>query len=76
MLDFLVNDMSCGHCAAAITRAVQAIDDGARVDVDLQRKRVRVEPVSADAQAVMGAIADAGYTPQPLSPSLPSSSSD
>jgi copper chaperone len=65
MLDFLVNDMSCGHCVAAITRAVKAIDDAARVEVDLQRKRVRVEPASADAQAVMAAIAEAGYTPVP-----------
>jgi copper chaperone len=62
MLDFLVNDMSCGHCAAAITRAIQAVDQGARVEVDLDRKRVRVEPVSADARAVMAAIAEAGYT--------------
>lgn len=64
MLDFLVNDMSCNHCVAAITQAVKAVDDAARVEVDLALKRVRVEPVSADAQAVMAAIADAGYTPQ------------
>lgn len=65
MLDFLVNDMSCGHCVAAITRAVKAIDGEAKVEVNLDQKRVRVEPASADAQTVMAAIADAGYTPQP-----------
>lgn len=65
MLDFLVKDMSCGHCAAAITRAVKAVDGQAKVEVDLAHKRVRVEPATADAQAVMAAIADAGYTPQP-----------
>lgn len=68
MLDFLVNDMSCSHCVAAITRAVKAIDEAARVEVDLQQRRVRVRPVTADAQAVMEAIADAGYTPQPAPP--------
>lgn len=63
MLDFRVDDMSCGHCAAAITRAVKAVDDGARVEVDLERKLVRVEPSSADEKTVKAAIADAGYTP-------------
>lgn len=68
MLDFLVNDMSCGHCAAAITRAVKAIDGAAEVEVDLQNKRVHVKPVSADAQAVQAAIADAGYTAETNQP--------
>ena len=33
MIDFEVSDMSCGHCAATITRAVQAVDPKAEVDV-------------------------------------------
>jgi copper chaperone len=63
MIAFRVDDMSCSHCVAAITRAVKAADGGARVDVDLERHVVEVEPAAADAAALASAIADAGYTP-------------
>ncbi|HEY9105654.1 MAG TPA: heavy-metal-associated domain-containing protein [Roseateles sp.] len=39
---FLVDDMSCGHCAAAITESILAIDAGAVVDVSLREHRVTV----------------------------------
>lgn len=66
MIAFEVQDMSCGHCAGAITRAVKEIDAGARVDIDLDTKLVRVEPAQADPQALREAIAEAGYTPVPV----------
>ena len=66
MLDFQVNDMTCNHCAGAITRAIQAIDAGARVQVDLEAKRVQVDPATADAPQVAAAIEEAGYTPERL----------
>lgn len=66
MLTFDVQDMSCGHCVASITRAVQAADPQAQVDVDLARRRVQVQPVRLDAGAVQQAIAAAGFTPQPV----------
>lgn len=65
MFEFEVNDMTCGHCVATITRAVQAVDPGATVETDLAAHRVRVEPATAGADAIAGAIRDAGYTPQP-----------
>ena len=66
MLTFDVQDMSCGHCVASITKAVQATDPQARVEVDLARHRVQVQPVQADAAAVQQVIAAAGFTPQPV----------
>jgi len=66
MVEFQVADMTCGGCAASITRAVQRLDAAAKVDVDLAAHRVRIEPGSVDALAIGQAIADAGFTPEPV----------
>ena len=63
MITFEVRDMTCGHCASTITKAVRSVDRQAKVEIDLAAYRVRVEPTEADAQEVKEAIADAGYTP-------------
>ena len=63
MITFEVNDMTCGHCAGAITRAVKGVDSDAAVEVDLATHRVRIEPRSADEAALQEAIREAGYTP-------------
>ena len=62
MLEFKVEAMSCGHCAAVVTQAVKAVDPQARVDVDLGTHTVRVETPSAR-DVVARALADAGYPP-------------
>ena len=43
MIELSVNDMTCGHCVNAVTKALTALDPQASVDVDLAAKRVRVE---------------------------------
>lgn len=63
MTSFLIPDMRCGHCVGAITRAVQALDPQARLDVDLAHQRVTVQHGSATPAALAAAIAEAGYTP-------------
>lgn len=63
MIAFEVNDMTCGHCVRAITRAVQEVDPGAQVQIDLAAHRVQVEPAAADADTLKSAIEEAGYTP-------------
>lgn len=35
-----VEGMSCGHCVRAVTNAIQALDQTAKVEVDLAAKRV------------------------------------
>lgn len=63
MTDFIVNDMTCGHCASSITRAVKEVDSGARCEIDLGKKQVRVTSGKPAAQ-FLEAIQEAGYTPQ------------
>lgn len=62
MTEFEVGNMTCGHCVAAITKAVQAADPGAKLDIDLTTKRVRIEG-TADAERYAAAIREAGYQP-------------
>lgn len=66
MIAFEVKDMTCGHCASTIAKALKAADQDARVEIDLATHRVQVEPASADADEIAEAIKEAGYTPVPL----------
>ncbi len=62
MITFTVNDMTCGHCAATITKAVQAVDSHATVNVRLDSKRVEINSGQTP-EVLAEAITDAGYTP-------------
>lgn len=65
MFAFKVPDMTCGHCVKTITAAVTAIDEHARVNVDLNQRLVRVEAGTATAAQLQAAITEAGYNPVP-----------
>ena len=67
MIAFEVKDMTCGHCASTITKALKAIDQNASVTVDLARHLVMVDATTAGAKELQNAIAEAGYTPVPVS---------
>ncbi|KQW97072.1 copper-binding protein [Massilia sp. Root418] len=60
MYQLQVEEMSCGHCVASVTKAVKAIDAQASVEVDLAGKQVMVQS-GAPLDAVKAAIADAGF---------------
>lgn len=60
MYELQVENMSCGHCVAAVTKAVQSVDGTATVDVNLDSKQVKVRS-GAPLSAVTAAIVDAGY---------------
>lgn len=60
MLRFQVEGMTCGHCVSSVTKAVQAVDAKAQVQVDLAGKSVSVEG-SDQKDAIAAAIRDAGY---------------
>ncbi len=66
MISFQVNDMTCGHCVGAITKAVQALDHKATVNIDLAARRVDIEPTGSNALQLSEAIKQAGYTPESL----------
>jgi copper chaperone len=60
-IEFKVEGMSCQHCVAAVTRAIQEQDTGAQVTVDLAAGKVAVES-GASVDTLKAAIDDAGYT--------------
>lgn len=66
MIAFEVNDMTCGHCASTITKAVMATDRAAKVEIDLGRHLVRIQPGDSDAERLSEVITNAGYTPVPV----------
>lgn len=60
MYKFNVPDMTCGHCAGTVQRAVKLVDAQAEVTVDLGKKLVAVRS-SAAQQSIGEAIRKAGY---------------
>lgn len=62
MIEFTVEDMTCGHCASFITMAVSEVDATAKCEVDLAAKKVRIRSTQ-DTADFETAISEAGYTP-------------
>jgi len=60
MLQLKVSGMTCGHCVAAVTRAVKAVPSVRDVAVDLASGAVIVQG-EPDEQAVRAAITEEGY---------------
>ncbi|MFC6412734.1 heavy metal translocating P-type ATPase [Massilia varians] len=60
MYQLTVEDMSCGHCVGRVTKAVQGIDEAAKVSIDLPSKRVSIDS-DADLDRIVAAIDAAGY---------------
>lgn len=58
---FTVTGMTCGHCEKAVTRALQAVDPQAQVQIDRVQNRVQVESTH-NRTALAQAMADEGYT--------------
>ena len=63
-MKFHVPDMSCGHCTAAIEKALKTIDPDARVDTDLTSKTVTIASAK-DVAALQTALQEAGYPATP-----------
>ena len=60
MFELQVEGMTCGGCANRVKRSVQAVDSNAHVEVDLARKKVRIE-TSVDVDRIKSAVVGAGY---------------
>jgi copper chaperone len=61
-ITYYVPDISTGHCRAAITAEASALAGVDSVDVDLDKKLVRVIGSALDDAAIRQAIHEAGYT--------------
>lgn len=61
MIKLSIPDMSCGHCAGVITKALKDLDKSAVVEFDMAGRTATVT-TSADQADVVEALADAGYS--------------
>ena len=59
-MEFDIPDMSCGHCANAITQALKQLDASASISIDLPAKKITVQ-TTEDRQAVADVLTEAGY---------------
>lgn len=61
--EFKVDDMTCGHCVARLTKSLHTFDPEATVSIDLASRTVAVDG-AADRGDYAFVIDDAGYTPR------------
>lgn len=59
-----VPDMTCGHCKAAVEKAIIDLDSAADVRVDLPSRTVEVTTTAAEG-AVLNALKAEGYPATP-----------
>ena len=64
MLELTIVNMTCGHCVKTVTQAVRAIDPGARVEANVDTKRVRIESTHPGSELTR-ALSEAGYPAAP-----------
>ena len=67
MIELNVPNITCDQCATTIKRAVKGVDEGARCDVDVGAKRVRLDspyPV-ADFIEALEEVGYAAMVPNP-----------
>lgn len=62
MIEFKLPDMTCGHCASMVTRALKQTDPACEVRIDLKGQNVTVHS-QEDRQTLSEALAEAGYPP-------------
>lgn len=67
MPSFVVDDIHCDGCVAAILKAVRGLDPAATVRADLASKHVTIAAAASD-EALRDAIEAAGFSPAPAAP--------
>ena len=65
MLKLKVPDMTCGHCAQTVEKAVKNVDPTAEVKVDLTNRTVTVE-TTAQEERISEVVRSAGYKNETL----------
>lgn len=60
MLKLKVPDMTCGHCAQTVEKAVKSLDPDAEISVDMAQKIVTVR-TAAQERKVSEIVRSAGY---------------
>lgn len=65
MITLSIPDMSCGHCAGVITKAIKGLDDSAVVEFDIAGRTATISTSAGQAE-VCDALAEAGYPAAPV----------
>lgn len=65
MYTFIVKSMTCGGCAAAITRAIQSVDASAKVNATPSAHRVEIES-RLNQHELQNLLDQAGYPADPV----------
>ena len=60
MYEFDIPDMTCGHCAGTVAKAIKSVDPAAVANVDLNARKATVE-TKADPITIGAALDKAGY---------------
>ncbi|ABL99992.1 heavy-metal-associated domain-containing protein [Shewanella amazonensis] len=60
MIEFNVENMTCGHCAGVVNKAIVQLQSDARVEVDLVAMKIKVfSGLTSD--EIIEALEEAGY---------------
>ena len=62
MIEFTLPDMTCGHCASVVSKALTQADPACQIAIDLTKQTVQVRS-SEDRQTLHNALFEAGYAP-------------
>jgi copper chaperone len=65
MTELKIDGMTCGHCSAAVKKALEKVAGVSAATVDLAAGRARVDG-NADVAALVAAVQDEGYQAAPL----------
>jgi copper chaperone len=60
-LTLAVTGMSCGHCVAAVTKALQQLDGVTVQRVEIGSAAVRYDPAAVSSGRIVQAVEAAGY---------------
>lgn len=60
MIALTIPRIRCDGCVASVEKAIHGVDASAEISADIEARRVEVA-TNADCQALMTALADAGY---------------
>jgi copper chaperone len=60
MLRYTIENMSCGHCVATVSKAVRGVDASAVVRADVAGRSLEID-TGVTSEAIVAAVAAAGY---------------
>lgn len=59
-MELRIENMTCGGCAKSVTKAIQSVDPGARIETNPAARLVKVETTATTA-ALQQVLEEAGY---------------